>query len=171
MTVNFGTTPSTAATTNPYAKFGFDPSQPPTISAASVASATPTSTPDKADLSTTKEEKPKRRGPIKVIKDFIRSIKKFNVSFAEYTKATFKGIGEGVIAGCAVYGGSKLFNVIKKGLAKDAEKVMKLPAKPLAIVAGVGVLLANFWKASLDANQKKADVDHRWTTTPIVDNK
>jgi hypothetical protein len=60
---------------------------------------------------------------------------------------------------------------VKEGAEAVAKKVHYLPAKTLGIIVGVAILLGNLWKASLNANDKKADVDHRYTQTPIVDGK
>lgn len=58
----------------------------------------------------------------------------------------------------------KLFSYIEK----ITPKLKLVPAKTLGALVGVAVLLRSLWKASLNANERKADVDHRYTTTPII---
>lgn len=119
-------------------------------------------------------ETKEKKGPIRAIKDFIRTIKKFNTSVAEYVKGTFKGLIEGFLAGSGVFAVTSIINHFKKPVTKAIEGAKKskvLPTKALGIITGILVLAGNLWSASLKANKKKADVDHEWTTTPIVDKK
>lgn len=59
-------------------------------------------------------------------------------------------------------------------VAKTAEKVAKGTSKLptiLGVISGLAVFAANMWTASLNADEKKADVDHRYTPTPVLDGK
>ena len=51
-----------------------------------------------------------------------------------------------------------------KRQAKKSEKTLSTKGKVFAGVAGVAVFALNVFKANLNANSKKADVDHRWQT-------
>lgn len=70
----------------------------------------------------------------------------------------------------------KLFKELKEvklpeKLYKNAgmlKKVRLVPVKTLAVIGSVVTLAATYWNTSLKANKKKADVDHKYTTTPIV---
>lgn len=142
------------------------------------------------------EKKKNKLGPIKRFKRFIGNVKKAVVTAGEYTKGFFKGILTGGIAGGAVGGSifalgkvakdpASLINVPVAGkllrdtkLVVNADKIAaSLPAKILAnkktaIIAG-GVVLAiglisSLWKASLNANEKRALIEHRYENTPVT---
>ena len=51
-----------------------------------------------------------------------------------------------------------------RSVAKKSEKTLSTKGKVIAGVAGVAVFALNMFKANLNANSKKADVDHRWQT-------
>ncbi len=160
MTVNFNPAQG-AVTPPPINNLGFDPTKPAEISANSVLVDSPK--PDKFDPIAAAETKSEKKGPIKSIKDFVRATKKLGITIGEYAKGTFKGVFQGAIVGSVIYASGSAY--------KHFKKAAKLPVKSLAMVGAVGTLLANYWKTSLTANEKKADVDHRWTTTKIVDKK
>ena len=160
MTVNFNPAQG-AVTPQPINNLGFDPTKPAEISANSVL-ANPTKS-DKFAPIAASETKSEKKGPIKSIKDFVRAVKKFGITVSEYTKGTFKGVFQGAIVGSVIYASGSAY--------KHFKKASKLPVKALSVVGAVGTLFANYWKTSLNANEKKADIDHRWTTTKIVDKK
>ncbi|MDD3237039.1 MAG: hypothetical protein PHV37_02965 [Candidatus Gastranaerophilales bacterium] len=117
-----------------------------------------TSTPvDKIDLQTT----PKKKGFVQKIKDFIGSCKKIGVNINEYTKSTFKGIGQGFFVGSGAFTIATIARLAKK------KEIGNMP-KVVGVMAGVTTLAANLWTASLNANERKAGVDHRWTQTPTI---
>lgn len=248
---------------------GFDPAKPASVPVASAVEVKSTES-DKYDIPKNPEQSKEKKGAIQGAKDIIRTVKKFCISFAEYTKGTLKGLFEGALAGLGVLGIGSFVNFVKKhgknvvlktdnevknyntlgylmakpdnGVKKhykkstvkvaDTSKLVNIfsnkenynkpeykeiwnaikkvvvdkksgtlefdtgvienklknvnipeflcydkevfkkikfvPAKTLAVVTGVAVLLGSLWKASLNANGKKADVDHKYTTTPIV---
>ena len=114
---------------------------------------------DTVELSTASAEK---KGPVKKFKGFIANIKKVFASTGEYTKGTVKGVGYGAVGGSLVYTGSKLITGVKKFLNKNSQ-IKALPAKTLAILTAVGVLAVNLWKASLNATEKRSEIDLRYT--------
>lgn len=105
------------------------------------------------------KEKPKKQGPIKKLKNFIANIKKTCATAGEYVKGGTKGITSGVVAGSVIYTAGQ----IAKKFAKEGSKLAKVPNKAFAIVAGVGLFAANIWTASLNATEKRSDIEHRWT--------
>lgn len=112
---------------------------------------------DTVEISTKKEEKKTKRGPIKTLKNIIANIKKSLASIKAYTKGFFKGIFKGGIAASVAYTGISIFNRIKKQPENS---------KLGLIVGGVimaGSLIASIWNASLDLSEKKSEIDHRWT--------
>ncbi len=112
-----------------------------------------------------------KKGPVKTIKCAIASIKKFFSTIGEYSKGLFKGIKNGAVSGSILYTGAKIFNYIQdKGAKKAAEtagevakQVKHLPAPALALGAAVVSIGAALWNASLNATERKSDIDHRWT--------
>ena len=173
MTTNFN--PVQGATTpKPFNNLGFDPSAAPQVPPAPVPVAEPVVKVDEfapASTPTVGEEvvadKEAGKGPIRAIKDFVRAAKKLGITLSEYTKGTFKGVIEGAVVGASVYTAGSLY----KGIKNLAKKPSKMPVKALAIASGIATLAANYWKTSLNTNEKKADVDHRWTTTKVIDKK
>lgn len=120
--------------------------------------------------------KAKKRGPIKSLKHFIANIKKFFASAGEYIKGTTKGLVSGAAAGAIVYTAGDLINASRgKAAAKAAQAaaeagtepivkaVKKIPNKFLAGVVLVGAVAINLWKSSLNATEKRSDIEHRWT--------
>lgn len=132
----------------------------PSVSVKESLPAVKVETPSKSDtveISTKKEEKKTKRGPIKALKNTIANIKKYFASVKAYTKGFFKGIFKGGIAASVAYTGISIFNKIKK---KPENSKLGF------IVGGVimaGSLIASIWNASLDLSEKKSEIDHRWT--------
>ena len=102
-------------------------------------------------------QKPKK-GLIQGTKDTFRSLKKFFTTVGGYTGATFKGAWQGFAAGSMVFTGASIAKAITK---------KKIPVKPLGIIAAIAAVGINYWKASLDINQKRSEIDLRWKKTPI----
>lgn len=115
-------------------------------------------------------DKPKeKKSFIRGFKDCVASIKKFFVGVGEYTKGTVKGIVYGgigaaaVLGADAIMGASKIIKTAKAGeTLNKAAKVLSLKGKVAAGAVGLAVLGYQLFKASLNATEKKADVDHRW---------
>lgn len=106
---------------------------------------------------------------IRKFKDGMASIKKFFIGVGEYTKGTVKGIfyggiGAGAVLGAdAIMGASKIIKNAKAGeVAGKAVKVLSTKGKVAAGVVGLAVLGYQLFKASLNASEKNANVDHRW---------
>lgn len=115
------------------------------------------------------QEPKKKKGIIRKFKDGFSSVKKFFIGIGEYAKGTVKGLlYGGVAAGSvigvdAIMGASKIIKDAKAGeIAGKAVKVLSTKGKIAAGVVGLAVLGYNLFKASLNASEKKADVDHRW---------
>lgn len=108
----------------------------------------------KADTLET-EHKHEKKSPVSKVSSFIGNIKKAFASLGEYTKGFFKGAAGGAIAGSVVYTASSIMKAIKK---KPANK----GGKALAIVVGAGTFVYNMYKAYLNANEAKANIDHRY---------
>lgn len=178
------TTPQTAVDTTP-SKDSFQPSSATNVDVEALKQEIKEELKQEMSLSTDNKpvEKEKKKGPIKKLKNFIGSIKKFNAQAGEYIKGFFKGIGSGALVGGAGFGAFKLVEGIK---LKQAGKIVEEAAKEAAtksagkfgkigiaaaVVGVVGALTVNLWKASLNASEKKALIDHRWDDTPINTNK
>ncbi len=144
------------------------------------------------------EKKKNKLGPIKRFKRFIGNVKKLGVTIGEYTKGFFKGAFKGGVIGGAVGGGiyalgkSKLLNnpetlvntpVIGKlfrgakfvsdpSVITNAIPTKILKNKATAIAVGGTILAATLiralWKASLNANEKKALIEHKYESTPTI---
>lgn len=133
------------------------------------------------------QEPKKKKGFIRKFKDGISSIKKFFVGVGEYAKGTVKGLFFGGIAAGsvigvdAIRGASKIIKDAKAGnlvkpvaenvgevvkpaveTASKAVKVLSTKGKVIAGAVGLAVLGYNLFKASLNASEKKASIDHRW---------
>ena len=135
-----------------------EPKVSTTIKDAIPAAKTTESASDSVEI-TQQTETTQKKGPIKSVKNFIANIKKTFTSASEYVKGTAKGIGSGAVAASLIYTGGQ---VIKR-FAKPESKLSKIHNKPLAIIAGIGILAANLWTASLNASEKRSQIEHRWT--------
>ena len=97
------------------------------------------------------------------IKGFIARVKSGFATLGEYTKGFIRGITSGVVAGSVVYTAGSIINSIKTKTAEKAGTTAKrLPNKALAVAIGVASLAINLWKSSLNANEKRSDIYHRW---------
>ena len=110
------------------------------------------STGDKVDLSSKSKEK---KGPVRAVKDFIASFKKFFSTTGEYVKGTAKGLVTGAALGSVVYTAGSIVNKVKNKSGK-AHII-------LAGVAAAGSLAVNLWNASLNASEKASNIEHRYT--------
>lgn len=142
-------------------------SNPVKISADSAIPVSNINVQDSTETSAPKEKK----GPIKTLKEFISNVKKFFATSGEYAKGTVKGLSSGAVAGSLVFTGGSIYNAVKQKLSttvlENGDKVVKefkkFPNKVLGIGVAVIALGYNIWKASLNASQKNAEIEHRYT--------
>ncbi|MBQ3640363.1 hypothetical protein II906_00280 [bacterium] len=147
------------------------PASTPSVSAPlPAASAAPQA--DSVDL----KSKPKKKGLVNNVNQFISNCKKFFAGVAEYTKGTVKGIVSGAIAGTSIYGAANLAHKAKqfvdiRKLGKGAEeaavnaikdKKLSKAAPAIAVVAGIATLGLNLWKSKLNLNETRSDIEHRY---------
>lgn len=112
----------------------------------------------KSEEAQTAEQPKKKRSFFQKARDLYAGMKKMFIAQWEYTKGIAKGAVAGAIGAVAVLGVDAIRNTIKK--APTFSTKGKVAAGAVATVA-MGV---NIFKAYLNANQKKAEVDHRWRT-------
>lgn len=125
---------------------------------------------DSVEITTQPKEK---KGIIKSVKTFIANIKKAFATVSEYSKGMAKGAATGAVAGSLVYTLGAIMNGVKtKAAQKAAQKageefvlknVKRIPNKLLAGIVAVGAIAVNLWNASLNATEKKSEIEHRWT--------
>jgi len=101
----------------------------------------------------------KKRSFFQKIRDFYASIKKGVINTTEYGKGTFKGLVSGAVGVMAVLGVDSMINLVKK-----APNHISTKGKIIAGVVGAVCMGVNLFKAYLNANEKKAQIDHRWQT-------
>ncbi|MCM1265635.1 MAG: hypothetical protein NC200_05490 [Candidatus Gastranaerophilales bacterium] len=92
-------------------------------------------------------------------KDGYTSFRKGLVTIGQYAAGTLKGLVYGSAAACAVLGADGLRGIIKK-----SPNYISTTGKVLAGVVGAAILVGNLFNANLNANSKKAELDHRWKT-------
>ncbi|MCK7470076.1 MAG: hypothetical protein MZU95_04160 [Desulfomicrobium escambiense] len=129
------------------------------------------------------DQKPKEKtGPIRKFKNFMAGIQKAWATVTGYTKATFKGIFDGALVASTVLAGTAGYNFIKRHVnkvssnkevkdkaiqqIKDKAKLIPKSIKYGAVALGGVTLIYDLFKASLDINEKKANIDHRWKANP-----
>ncbi|MCD8377631.1 MAG: hypothetical protein LUB59_02450, partial [Candidatus Gastranaerophilales bacterium] len=110
---------------------------------------------DVADISTKK----RKTSLWQKIKNGYTSIKKGFITASEYFKGTLKGLIYGGAVGLAVLGADAV-----RGIVKKSPKTVSTKGKIIAGLAGASVMAYNLFNANLNANEKKANVDHRWQT-------
>lgn len=115
------------------------------------------------------QEPKKKKSFIRKFKDGFASVKKFFIGVGEYAKGTVKGLfyggiaAGGVVGVDAIMGATKIIKSAKAGeVVNKAAKVLSTKGKVAAGAIGLAVLGYQLFKASLNATEKKADVDHRW---------
>ena len=126
--------------------------------------------------------KAERKGLVKSINEGIGNFKKFLASAETYTVAVFKGLFKGAILGSLTYAGGMLINGVRKFVynhransakvteaikTQATEKLAKLGKSNKLVAAGAAVLgvvtfVGTLWKANLDLNEKKSDIEHRF---------
>lgn len=116
---------------------------------------------DKVQLSAEYQKKAKFE-PVQKLKNIIASVKKTYVSFTGYTKALTGGIVKGGIIGSVVFGVLKAIDFAR---SHGKENVKKLPNALIisaAVVAGLVKIGTTLFKSSLNINEIKANIDHRY---------
>lgn len=132
--------------------------------------------------------KKQKKGPIKSLKGFISNVKKFFATAGEYIKGGAKGIATGAVSGAIIYSGGEVTNKLlalkaginAKNIAKQADKsipkaeLKSIAAnakeackkikfhKPIAIAAAGVAIVAGLWNASLNASEKRSNIEHRY---------
>ena len=117
---------------------------------------------DKVDLTSAKKTKEKR-GPIKAFKAFIANIKKGVATFNEYSKGFFKGIKNGAIFASLIYTGGSVINKIAAITKKKNPAISNKAIVITSAVSAIASLGVSLWKSSLNASEKRSDIEHRWT--------
>lgn len=129
----------------------------------------PAPTPAQSQDEVVTQEPKKKKSLIRKFKDGYASFKKGLITAGEYAKGTVKGLffggiaAGGIVGADAIMGSAKIIKSAKAGETIDkAVKVLSTKGKVAAGVVGLAVLGYNLFQASLNASEKKADVDHRW---------
>ena len=110
---------------------------------------------DKVELSKPKE----KRGFFNRLKEGFINIRKFFINAGYAAVGTAKGVVAGAIGGLAVLGGAAVKNMVNK-----APQTLTKGNKVLAGVVGASLLGVELIKAKLKANDRGADLDHKWHT-------
>lgn len=116
---------------------------------------------DELDISSKKEidkEGTKKSSLWQKFKHGYTNFKKGLVTVGEYALGTVKGLAYGGLSALGVLTFYSVKNVFKK------TTTIPLVGKVIAGAVGVGVFALNILNAHLNANTKKADIDHRWQT-------
>jgi len=144
MTVNF---PATTAASSKYV---------PTVTVAnSNKLPAPKNEVIKADTLEKAEDRQEKKTAVSKVSSFFGNVKKAFATAGEYTKGFFKGIAGGAIAGSLIYTATTILKAIKKKATNKA-------GKALAVIAAVGTFAYNMYKAYLNSNEAKANIDHRY---------
>lgn len=114
---------------------------------------------DSVEIKSKKTAKKEKKGLIAGTKSFIASVKKFFASVGIYAKGTAKGIGTGAVVGSAIFGATEILNFVTKKAAHGKQNVLGIA---LGSLAAIGALASNLWTASLDATEKKSEIEHRY---------
>ena len=105
-------------------------------------------------------EAPKeKKGFFNRLKEGFINIRKFFITTGYMIGGTVKGAAIGAVGGMATLGALALKNTIKK-----APEVLTKGNKFVAGAVGVGLLAIELVKAKLNANDRGADLDHKWRT-------
>ena len=107
----------------------------------------------------TTEEPKEKKSLWQKFKNGYTNFKKAMVTTGEYIKGTFKGLAYGGIGAVGVIGVDAIKNVVKK-----APKAISTKGKVIAGAVGLTAMAYQLFLANLNANAKKADIDHRWQT-------
>jgi len=110
---------------------------------------------DSAEFSKPKE----KHGFFNRLKEGFINFRKFFINLGYITAGTVKGAAYGGVAGAATLGALAVKNSVKK-----APQVLTTGNKVVAAAVGLGVLGIELVKAKLKANDRGADLDHKWHT-------
>lgn len=114
--------------------------------------------PDVAEFSAS-DNKKEKTSLWQKFKNGYTSFKKYMITSAEYSKGALKGLVYGGVTALTVVGADAL-----RGIAKKSNSALSTKGKVVAGIAGVAVFALNMFKANLNANSRKAEIDHRWQT-------
>lgn len=114
--------------------------------------------PDVAEFSAS-DNKKEKTSLWQKFKNGYTSFKKYMITSAEYSKGALKGLVYGGVTALTVVGADAL-----RGIAKKSNSELSTKGKVVAGIAGVAVFALNMFKANLNANSRKAEIDHRWQT-------
>lgn len=105
------------------------------------------------------EEPKKKKSLWQRFKNGYTNFKKAMVTTGEYIVGTAKGLAYGGVGVLGVIGVDAIRNTIKK-----VPKAISTKGKIIAGAVGLTVMAYHLFQANLNANAKKADIDHRWQT-------
>ena len=89
--------------------------------------------------------------------------KKGVATFNEYSKGFFKGIKNGAIFASLIYTGGSVINKIAAITKKKNPAISNKAIVITAAVSAIASLGVSLWKSSLNASEKRSDIEHRWT--------
>jgi len=105
-------------------------------------------------------EMPKeKKGFFNRLKEGFINVRKFFITTGYMIGGTVKGAFAGAVGGAATLGALAVKNMVKK-----APEVLTKGNKVAAAVVGAGILAIELIKAKLNANDRGADLDHKWRT-------
>ncbi|EKE02700.1 MAG: hypothetical protein ACD_20C00346G0027 [uncultured bacterium] len=113
-----------------------------------------------------KEQKSPKVGFVQRIKNLIAGVKKAYVVTTQYTKALVNGTVKGAIIGSGVYGTLKAVDFMKNYKQETVKHIPKQVVIGAAAVAGLTKLGFTLFKSSLDVNEAKSKIEHRWQHDP-----
>lgn len=91
-------------------------------------------------------------------------------AFTGYTKGAAVGLLKGGLTGGIIFGGFKLVEFAQKNnFLKRIPKAPRFVQIGIPILTGLGVLAVKLFNTSLNVNEKKAQIDHRWQKNPHSD--
>lgn len=117
---------------------------------------------DSVDITTNNENKDEMSEKTSVwqnIKNGYTNFRKGLITAGHYVVGTVKGLIYGSAAAGAVIAVDGV-----RGIVNKSPNYISKKGKVLAAVAGAAVLTWNLFNANLNANEKKAQLDHRWQT-------
>jgi len=105
-------------------------------------------------------EEPKKKTSLwQKFKNGYTNFKKAMITTGEYIVGTAKGLAYGGIGAVGVIGVDAIRNTVKK-----MPKAISTKGKLVAGAVGLTVMAYHLFQANLNANARKAEVDHRWQT-------
>lgn len=115
------------------------------------------------------QQKPKKKTSLlQKFKNVCAACKKFGIVAKEYAVGAVKGIANGMVAAAGILGIDAAIGIAKRikasTPAEKAANILSTKGKVLAGIAGVATLGYNLFQANLNVAEKKANIDHRWST-------